>query len=234
MADEIRLISRRERGKDARRARIIDAANALLREVGVDDLSVKMIADRADVSAATLFNLFGSKGAVLAHVYDRDFAAFVAKVTVAGSPSALDAMFDSIKIAADLYRSDPSFYRGMSIRNPRAEPDLVVSVQGPRLAFWRALLERAIKERDLAPHTRADLVSVAMLQLLAGAFGYWCADLITLEEMEVQTSHAFALLLFGLARPAARAKLQARIDALEAAASSDPKKASRARAAALP
>src|SRR5688572_17423573 len=118
--DEIRPTSRRERGKDARRSLIVDAAYALLREVGVDDLSVKMIADRADVSAATVYNLFGAKGAVLAKVYERDFEGFIAKVASARSPSALDAIFVSIRVAVDLYRSDPSFYRGMSIRNPRA------------------------------------------------------------------------------------------------------------------
>src|SRR5580658_7132879 len=104
MADEIRLASRRERHKDRRRAEIIDAAYDLLREVGADDLSVKMIADRADVSAATIYNLFGSKGAVLEQVYARDFEAFVNKVAAAGAPSALDEVFEAIRIVAGLYR----------------------------------------------------------------------------------------------------------------------------------
>lgn len=217
MADEIRLASRRERHKDQRRTRIVDAAYDLLREVGADDLSVKMIAERADVSAATIYNLFGAKGAVLEKVYARDFEAFVQKVAAAGPMSALDAIFESIRIAADLYRSDPAFYRGMSIRDPRAEPELVVSVQGPRLAFWQALLARAVAERDLAADTRIDLVSMAMMQLGGGAFGAWVADLVGVDEMERQTCYGLARLLLGVARPAGRAKLQARIDAIEAA-----------------
>jgi AcrR family transcriptional regulator len=217
MVDEIRLASRRERHKDQRRTRIVDAAYDLLREVGADDLSVKMIAERADVSAATIYNLFGAKGAVLEKVYARDFAAFVEKVAAAGPMSALDAVFESIRIAADLYRSDPAFYRGMSIRDPRAEPELVISVQGPRLAFWQALLARAAAERELAADTRIDLVSMAMMQLGGGAFGAWAADLVSVDEMERQTCYGLARLLLGVARPAGRAKLQARIDAIEAA-----------------
>ncbi len=218
MADEIRLASRRERHKDQRRTRIVDAAYDLLREVGADDLSVKMIAERADVSAATIYNLFGAKGAVLEKVYARDFEAFVEKVAAAGPTSALDAVFESVRIAADLYRSDPAFYRGMSIRDPRAEPELVVSVQGPRLAFWEALLAKAVAERDLAPGMRIDLVSMAMMQLGGGAFGAWVAELISVDEMERQTCYGLARLLLGVARPAGRAKLQARIDAIETAA----------------
>lgn len=217
MPQEVRPTSRRERGKDARRARIVEAAYALLREVGADDLSVKMIADRADFSPATVYNLFGAKGAVLAKVYERDFEGFITKVAEAGSPSALDGIFDSIRIAADLYRSDPSFYRGISIRNPRAERELVISVQAPREAFWRGLLERAVREGDLVQGVRPELLSTVMLQMSGGAFGHWCADLISLEEMEAQSSYAFALLLMGLARPAARAKLLGRLRAAEAA-----------------
>jgi AcrR family transcriptional regulator len=224
MVEEIRLASRRERHKDRRRAQIIEAANDLLREVGADDISVKMIADRADVSAATLYNLFGTKGAVLEKVYARDFEAFAAKVAAAGAPSALDEIFEAIRIVTDLYRSDPAFYRGMSIRNPRAEPELVTSVQEPRQAFWRRLVERAIKERDLAAETRTDLLSMAMLQLGGGAFGAWVSDLIGLDEMEQQTCYGLARLLLGVARPAGRAKLQARIAAIEAAGSPAPLK----------
>lgn len=217
MPEESRSTSRRERSKDERRARIVDAAYALLREVGVDDISVKMIADRADVSAATVYNLFGAKGAVLAKVYEQDLEGFIAKVAEADAPSALDAIFESLRIAVDLYRSDPSFYRGMSIRNPRAERELMVAVQAPREAFWRDLLVRAVREGDLASSARTDLVALLMLQTSGGAFGHWCADLITLDEMEAQSSYAFALLLMGLARPSGRIRLQARLAAAQAA-----------------
>jgi AcrR family transcriptional regulator len=218
MADDVRLASRRERHKDERRMRIIRSAHDLMREVGVDDLSVKMIADRADVSAATVYNLFGAKAAVLSKVYERDFEGFAVKLAAAASPSALDAIFDAIRITVDLYRNDPSFYRGMSMRNPREEPELMVSVSEPRRLFWQTLLERAIGQRDLHANVRTDLISVAILHLHGGAFGSWCADLITLDEVEQQTSYGVARLLLSVARPTGRAKLQARIDAIEAEA----------------
>jgi AcrR family transcriptional regulator len=218
MADDVRLASRRERHKDERRMRIIRSAHDLMREVGVDDLSVKMIADRADVSAATVYNLFGAKSAVLSKVYEQDFEGFAVKLAAAASPSALDAIFDAIRIVVDLYRSDPSFYRGMSIRNPRDELELVVSVQEPRRLFWQTLLERAISQRYLHANVRTDLLANAILILGGGAFGSWCADLITLDEMEQQTAYGIARLLLGVARPSGRAILQARIDAIEAIA----------------
>jgi AcrR family transcriptional regulator len=225
-AEAAPLASRRERHKDERRARIVDAAYDLLREVGAGELSVKMIADRADVSAATIYNLFGAKGAVLEKVYARNFETFAARVAEAAGPSALDEAFVAIRVAADLYRSDPAFYRGMSLGNPRAEPDLVISVQGPRLAYWRVLLDRAVGERDLAAETRTDLIAMAMLQLGGGAFGAWCAALITVDELELQTAYGLARLLIGVAEPAARAKLQARIAELETNLAPKPRRVS--------
>ena len=61
-----------------------------------------------------------------------------------------------------------------------------------------------------------------MLQLGGGAFGYWCADLITVDEMELQTAYGIARLLLGMARPAGRAKLQRRIADIEASLSPGP------------
>jgi hypothetical protein len=98
---------------------------------------------------------------------------------------------------------------------------LVLAVQEPRRLFWQTLLERAIGQRDLNSNVRTDLVSNAMLLLGGGAFGSWCADLITLDEMEQQTAYGLARLLLCVARPSGRAKLQARIDAIEAMAPRD-------------
>jgi AcrR family transcriptional regulator len=64
----------REKHKDQRRRAIIEAAASLLREKGLDGLSIPEIAARADVSPATVYNLVGGQnalaGAVLAVVAD--------------------------------------------------------------------------------------------------------------------------------------------------------------------
>jgi len=62
-----------------------------------------------------------------------------------------------------------------------------------------------------------------MMQLGGGAFGAWVADLISIDQMEQQTCYGLARLLLGVARPAGREKLQARIAAIEAAQAPVPK-----------
>ena len=72
MLDAAAPATRREQGKAERRARIIEAATALLRESGFDAVSMLQIAERADVSPATVYNLFQTKAAILQQVFDQD------------------------------------------------------------------------------------------------------------------------------------------------------------------
>ena len=53
-----------------------------------------MIADRAEVSPATVYNLFGTKGAILVKVYELDLIDFEQRVSEARSAAALERMFD--------------------------------------------------------------------------------------------------------------------------------------------
>lgn len=56
---------RREQAKAERRDKIVRAARDLIRETGDMNLSMRMIAKRAEVSVATFYNLFGSKRAIV-------------------------------------------------------------------------------------------------------------------------------------------------------------------------
>ncbi len=106
--------TRRELSKAERRSRIVEAAASLLRESGFDSVSMLQIAERADVSPATVYNLFLSKAAVFQHVFDRDLSEYERLVEAAPARDALDRIFKAIDVAATLYRQDPGFYRAMA------------------------------------------------------------------------------------------------------------------------
>ena len=84
---------RRERKKAATRQAIADAALRLFLERGYDRVSVRDIADRADVSIATLFKHFRSKEALVVDQDEAREAALIAAVRQrAGGQSILDAL----------------------------------------------------------------------------------------------------------------------------------------------
>src|SRR5690348_10668700 len=105
---------RREIGKAERRHRIIEAAATLLRESGIDAVSMTQIAERARVSPATLYNLFQTKAAIFRQVFDLDLQAFQQQLARVPARDAIENIFAAIELAVTLYRRDPEFYRAMA------------------------------------------------------------------------------------------------------------------------
>ena len=62
----------RDRKKKAVRQKVIDAAAELFASSGLEATTVENIAERADVSAGTVYNYFGSKNALLLAVVEND------------------------------------------------------------------------------------------------------------------------------------------------------------------
>ena len=220
-------ISRREQAKGGRRRRILEAAYALLREVGMQDVTVKAIAARSGLSAATVYNLFGSKGAILSQVFDLDLQAFEEQVAGAASADGLERIFDAIAIAADLYRADPSFYRLTMVARGGGGRDagFDATVREPRMRFWRRLVQEAIDERCLRPDADAAALSVVLVQIAAGALIDWASDAISLDQLEIETSFGFAAALSSFAARPAQPKLRRRMEGLRRAMSAQSRAA---------
>jgi AcrR family transcriptional regulator len=216
MALEPEPASRRERSKAARRLRITDAAYSLLRDVDMAEISVKMIAERAGVVPATVYNLFGSKAAVLMKVYERDLLAFEQLVSKIRTGDALDRIFDAAAVAAARYRADPRFYRAtLAVRDPGADSAPITSAYRLRKAFWHQLVQGAVDQGLLGAQTDAERLSLVLIQIEAGALSHWVSQMITVEEFERETAYGFAAALSSFAAPDARRRLLQRLKALE-------------------
>jgi AcrR family transcriptional regulator len=101
------MIGRRERKKAATRQALSDAAMALFVARGFDSVTVREVADAADVSTTTLMKHFPTKEAL---VFDRDDEierALVAAVANTSSKlSALDALRDYMRARVARVRSE--------------------------------------------------------------------------------------------------------------------------------
>jgi len=205
---------RREQAKGERRRRIIEAAYALLRDVDMNDVTVKAVAARAGLSAATVYNLFGSKAAVLSQVFDLDLHAFEERVAETASANSLDRIFDAITIAADLYRADADFYRSTMVARGGVRQDarLYAAVREPRMRFWRRLVQEAVDEGDLRRETDAAVVGVLLVQIAAGALIDWASDAISVDQLEIEMSFGFAAALASFAAKPAQGQLRRRLE----------------------
>jgi AcrR family transcriptional regulator len=179
----------------------------------MEDVTVTAIARRSSLSPATVYNLFGSKGAILSRVFDLDLLAFEARVAQAASADGLDRIFDAIAIASQLYRHDPSFYRLTMVARvaPGQKSGFESTVREPRMLFWRRLVREAIDDGGLAAGTDAEALSVLLVQIVAGVLIDWASDAISVDQLEAEMNFGFAAVLASFAARPSQARLRRRL-----------------------
>lgn len=77
--DQVELTPRERRHQRTQHA-IIEAARHIIRETGVDSLSIRAIAERIDYSPAGLYEYFGSKEEIVAAVCTQNFERFAKRL----------------------------------------------------------------------------------------------------------------------------------------------------------
>lgn len=200
--------SRRERGKAARRADIVLAARRLIQRQGESGFSMQALAEEADVSPMTPYNLFGSKQGVMHAVLDEDLKSFTAGVDSL-RVDALERIFRTVALARKSYEAEPNFYRtvfrgaelGSASENER------VLFRAPRRAVWIALAQEAMAAGQVGDTVDAALLGTSLSQIMFSCIVDWLSGLHGLREFEAQAQLGMALLLLGLATPEVRPRL---------------------------
>nr|WP_245534372.1 TetR/AcrR family transcriptional regulator [Xylanimonas cellulosilytica] len=116
----------RERKKRERRRALIDAAQALVRERGLDGVTVEEISAAAGVSTRTFFNYFASKDDAVLGVHDIVLAPETERVFVSGGPTG--RLLDDLQVLVAGYLATG----GPSLEQFRRATELLASE--PRLA----------------------------------------------------------------------------------------------------
>jgi AcrR family transcriptional regulator len=155
-------VSRREQNKADTRRRILIAASRLMAARGME-ATAEEIAAAADVSRATFFNYFPSKGAVVAAFVaknDRDFAATIEKERLTGAPTAeqLERLF--VQTAARL-QSAAAFHKMLLGEAERGYSAMREGSQrvGRMLQVLRELLADGVARGEVRTDYPLDLIA---------------------------------------------------------------------------
>lgn len=99
-------VGRRERNKQEKLGRILDAASELFAERGIDDVTTQQIADRADIGTGTLFLYAKTKGELLLMVQNAHYREALERgaAEAAGIPDAADAIMAIIGAVVECNR----------------------------------------------------------------------------------------------------------------------------------
>jgi AcrR family transcriptional regulator len=195
-------MSRREEAKDERRRRIVTAARDLIRETGDAGVSMRAIADRADVSISTPYNLFGSKRAVVLAVLE-DIRGFSERFARLRPTSALERIFQVLSMSIRYYVDDPDFYRALwtgvfDMSHKEVRSDLAMP---ERDAFWLFLIDAAARDGALSPQIDTAMLLRSLDLAFAAAMLSWVVGALETTELEAVVGYGYALALRGAASP---------------------------------
>lgn len=206
--------SARELGKSQRREDIVNAARSLMREAGDPGFSMRTLAERAGVSIATPYNLFGSKQAILLAVLNDDLIEYE-KALGELNADAIDVLFESQALVSRLVHREPDFYRNMIAAVSRDGPEFRHMVSGPRYVLWKRLLGQATRAGLLSAHVDPDAFAIASSQLMLANVLEWAQGTLPLEEMEARNQYGLALTLLAIATDKSRPQIDAHFHAAE-------------------
>ena len=203
----------REMHKQRRRAAILNAAKELLREGGPDRLTVEALAARAEVAAATVFNLVGPRDRLFTALLDEMVDELAARVGAqlddarrGGDPLVLaHAVVDG---AVGLFLADPAVWRAVVAR---IGPDLRSAPAGLQKAAFGYAGERGL----LHPAAHPEAVGQQVLTSFSGALLMWASGNIDGDDFAALARAGLDLALgAALADETARVAHLARVTAV--------------------
>lgn len=205
---------KRQQGVEERRRRLVRAASELIAERDDGNFSMPELAKRAGVSLATPYNLFGSKAAVLAQVFERLVRGFRRdSAWMDGLPAServlgvVDRLVRAYEEQGRLFRNlwkalyglDLSEHRqlNLSLSHEIVHP-LVASLSGDRL---------------IPADVPIAAIETTLVRLFHASFEMWAAQGWTPAKLRTQLRSGFALVFLGLLDGPERDRLAAAIRA---------------------
>jgi len=159
--------SRRERKKQANKARMLKAVRDLLQTQGFDKTSIEQIAEAADVSKSTFFNYFPTKESLLVEIAAQEVQDLRRLVTVnlADVPSAVEKIRHVMGLlvadTAPRLRLTRRVLLGTMLR-PSSLPTPVAQVE--------VIFDRLVREAQAQGEIRAGLNPTDVASALTGAY----------------------------------------------------------------
>ncbi len=204
---------------EKRRRRILTQARALISEGGFDTLNLRDLAAASDVTVPTIYNLIGNKTALLkALVMDTfaDFEVLLEEQLPCPTGQVPELMMSTL---VDMIAKNENFYRSSNLACIRLENEAEnpndYDLKRPTLLAFARKLCRDAKEEGLL---RGKIDSESLIELMISnhqiAMRDWAYQMISLDEMRIQSLRGFYVGLAADAQDNFRDKLTRWLKAL--------------------
>lgn len=203
-----------EEHKEERRARITAAARKLVATKGYDGLTMRDLARVARVSVPTLYNLFGSKDAILVAELEASAKRIASKLVVTDSffgnaMTAFEAGMAQIEESPEFHRAcmQMALTSTESIEMRQRAEEAYIAIMAGNLAAAKAA-------GQLAPWAEPAIVARHLFALYMACFLAWGMGQLDLPTFRAAALSGVCHLLIGVARGAFATEVEARLRGL--------------------
>lgn len=206
-----------EENKAERRGRIIAAARRLIAEVGYDGLNMRALADAAHVSVPTLYNLFGSKHAILAAEMQDAFRSVAGALDLKKRGDAVERAGTILQAGIKNLLSMPGYYRELVhvMLTSRETDELRRSIEDQYVALMAGNLRAGQADGELADWFDPDVLSRQMFFTFMMVVLGWARGECDDDGLQLIAPYGQGMLLLGVARGSTAARLVERVRRLQ-------------------
>jgi AcrR family transcriptional regulator len=196
--------------KTARRARILAAARKLIARRGFEGLTLRDLAAAAEVSVPTVYNLVGSKQAVLVALLDEMLARIAGRLADARAGGMVERALALCEAGWSETLAEPSYFRGLMhafLVSEETAP-LRRQIDERNIALMAGVLAAGQFDGELRAWVDPMALSFSMYTSYIAVMLRWCGGEIEDAALPGAISYGLALTLGGAARGRAAKKLE--------------------------
>src|SRR5687768_7811846 len=201
-----------EANKADRRRRILAAARRLVSKKGFEWLTMRELAEAVRVSVTTVYNLVGGKVSLLAALVEDVYANVVAKL---GDPERHDTFVSAAMELCAVGHGEvllaPEYYReliGLFLVSKEARP-IRQSLAERNIALMARVVASGQARGEIVGWVDPVALSATLYSQYTSATIDWANRKLDDDALQATTSYGHALILLGVARGRAVAKLEA-------------------------
>lgn len=201
--------------KAERRARIGKVARELVAERGYEGLTMRELAQKARVAVPTLYNLFGSKDAILGAELEASARQVAAQLPLGGSSFYARGMA-AFEMGMRMVEDAPDFYRAcmqMFLTSPETT-DMRRRIEDGYIAIMASNLTAAKAAGQLADWAEPEIVARHMFAAYISCLIGWGVGDLDLPTFRAAALSGVCHLLAGVARGPFHTEVEARLRTL--------------------
>ncbi len=203
--------------KEERREHILATARDLIREGGVDNLSMRHLARRARLSVATLYNLWGSKAEILSSLLGQLVERFDSELDAIAETDPIDRVSAVNAVITGTMTSDTPYYRplvraSMELADPNFQPPITHRLARMIREAFEAGSRQGLFIGEGLPHLVARHANHGAIH----AMRLWAWGALDDSTFQAQTLYGLTICMLALATEKSRPRLLRQLRDLEA------------------